>query len=387
MVEGDTETVSEPGVDGGDELDVSGSSSTPAPRSGPGVGRLIVAALLGGIVGGLIVGAYAGAFRSPATTGTTDVGACIAVDVASTVLPSIVTIQAISSQGSGSGTGELIRPGGYILTNDHVISSAADGGRYVVLYGDGTSTDATLVGRDPATDLAVIKATDGADGRPLIALGSSGTLKVGQPVVALGAPLGLHSTVTHGIVSALDRYVPVPGANGVTHHLIDAIQTDASINPGNSGGALVDCDGKLVGVNSAIITVPNSEGVPGGGSVGLGFAIPVDLADPLAQELVDHGQVNHPTFGLQVLPIVGSAAASAGLPPGLFVSEVDPGGPADKAGLKPGDIITTIDGQRATSVAALELAAISRAAGDSVTLGYVRDGAASTSAVVLAAGS
>jgi putative serine protease PepD len=365
-----------------------GGTSGSAARSGPGVGRLLVAALLGGLVGGLIVGVYAGIVRPPAASGTTGVGACVGVDVAANVLPSVVTIQAISPQGSGSGTGELIRPGGYVLTNDHVISSAAvDGGRLVVVYSDGARTDATIVGRDPATDLAVIKAADGAPGRPLIALGSSGTLKVGQPVVALGAPLGLYSTVTHGIVSALDRYVPVPGANGVTHHLIDAIQTDASINPGNSGGALVDCDGKLVGVNSAIITVPNSQGVGGGGSVGLGFAIPVDLADPLAQELIDHGQVNHPTFGLQVQPIVGAAAASAGLPSGLYVAAVDAGGPAATAGLQPGDVITTIEGQRATSVTALELAAITRNAGDTVMLGYVRNGAPSTATVTLAAGS
>jgi len=356
-----------------------------ASSRGRGAGWLLVAALAGGLVGGLLVG-FAGGLIGPSSTSTAT-GSCVSTEVASRVLPSIVTVRAITSQGSGNGTGELIRPGGYVLTNDHVISAAVPDGRLVVQYTDGSTSDATLVGRDPATDLAVIKADDGAPGRPLIALGSSGTLLVGQPVVALGAPLGLYSTVTHGIVSALDRYVPVPGANGVTHHLIDAIQTDASINPGNSGGALVDCAGRLVGVNSAIITVPNSQGVAGGGSVGLGFAIPVDLADPLAQELIDHGQVSHPSFGLEAQTIPRTQTSGAPVPFGLYVSEVDAGGPAATAGLQAGDIITFVDGSPATSVAVLEKAAITRQPGDSVSLGYFRNGAAGTVTVTLAAGS
>jgi putative serine protease PepD len=148
---------------------------------------------------------------------------------------------------------------------------------------------------------------------------------VGEPIVALGAPLGLYSTVTVGIVSALDRYVPVPGANGVTAHLLDAIQTDASINPGNSGGALVDCAGRLVGVNTAIATVPNSAGGTGGGSVGLGFAVPVDLAEPLADQLIRTGHVNHPTFELQAQPIRPSPEEPQTLT-GLLVTVIDPEG-------------------------------------------------------------
>ena len=184
-------------------------------------------------------------------------------------------------------------------------------------------------------------------------------MQVGQPVVALGAPLGLASTVTSGIVSALDRYVPVPG-DGVTHHLIGAIQTDAAINPGNSGGALVDCAGRLVGVNAAIATVPNEAGVSGGGSVGLGFAIPVDLAKPIADELIRTGQPGHPTTGLQVQEIPPAVAEAAGTPTGLFVLAVDPGGPGAKAGLQAGDIITQVDGAPAVSSEQIVVATLTR---------------------------
>ena len=214
-----------------------------------------------------------------------------------------------------------------------------------------------------------------------IGIGSSAGVKVGQPVVALGAPLGLSSTVTAGIVSALDRYVPVPAGNGQTAHLIDALQTDASINPGNSGGALVDCAGDMVGINTAISTVPNAAGHGGGGSVGIGFAIPVDLAMPLAGQLISTGSANHPTFGLQAQTI----PQSPGAPTGLFVTAVDPGGPADKAGIQPGDVITEVDGQKATSVAALEVATLRRSAGDTVSITYERDGAPTTVDVTLAA--
>ena len=348
---------------------------------------IVVVALIGGLVGGLVV-RLAGA--STTTTHSVTVNGveatCAAATVAQKVLPSVVTILTRSSQGAqGNGSGEIIRAGGYILTNDHVISSAADGGRVTVLYSDGTSTPATIVGRDPATDLAVIKASDDADGRPLIAIGESSTVRVGQPVVALGAPLGLSSTVTAGIVSALDRYVPVPAGNGVTAHLIDAIQTDAAINPGNSGGALVNCSGDLVGVNSAIATVPNEAGHSGGGSVGLGFAIPVDLAEPLAEQLISNGHADHPSFGLQAqtIPNVsGEGAASSG----LFVTAVDSGGPAEKAGIRVGDVITKVDGQPAASVAVLEKAALTRQAGDTVSITYTRDGQSATTDVTLDAG-
>jgi putative serine protease PepD len=323
-------------------------------------------------------------FRVAADSGTE--AACRATAVAEQVLPSVVTVQTRSSQGAGNGSGQVIRSGGYILTNYHVVASVLDGGQVSVRYADGTTSDATIVGVDPWTDLAVVKAADAAKGRPVIALGVSSDLRAGQPVVALGAPLGLTSTVTVGVISALDRYVPLGVGGGQTAHLIDALQTDASINPGNSGGALVTCDGSLVGINTAIITVPNSAGQTGGGSVGLGFAIPIDFAGPVADSLVATGHANHPTFGLQAEPITGPVARAAGIPAGLFVTAVESGGPAHTAGILEGDILTAIDGQPLRSVATLEKATLTRQPGDQVALTYWRNGASATVTVTLGAG-
>ena len=320
---------------------------------------------------------------SPAT-GRADPGTamCPAIPVADQVLPSIVTISASRGAQAGTGSGQVFRDGGYILTNDHVISPAAGGGTVSVQYSDGHNSAATIVGRDPSTDLAVLKASDEAKGRPVIGLGSSAELKVGQPVVALGAPLGLASTVTSGIISALDRYVPVPG-DTVTHHLIGAIQTDAAINPGNSGGALVDCAGKLVGVNAAIATVPNAAGVSGGGSVGLGFAIPIDLANPIADQLIKTGKPGHPTTGLQVQEIPPAPAKASGSPSGLFVLAAT--GPATKAGLQTGDVITKIDGGAAVSSEQIVVATLTRKVGDTIELTYQRGGTSATTTLTLGA--
>ena len=225
------------------------------------------ALVVGGVVGGLIVGATQspGSSVNPGTSAASSTAsACPVTSVADQVVPSVVTIAASGPGGDGTGSGEVIRSGGYMLTNNHVISIAASGGSVEILFSDGQTAPATITGRDPQTDLAVLK---------VISLGSS-SVKVGQPVVAIGAPLGLSGTVTSGIVSALDRTVQVPGENNRSALLVSAVQTDASINPGNSGGALVNCEGQLVGVPTAGATVPDS----GGGSIGLGFAIPVDLA-------------------------------------------------------------------------------------------------------------
>jgi putative serine protease PepD len=336
-----------------------------------------VAALVGAGVGGLIVHASTSGDDAP----TTD-AVCTATSVADDVLPSVVTISATGPDGEpGTGSGELIRDGGYVLTNQHVIAPAASGGRLTVRYADGTTSNAALVGQDVPTDLAVIRVDDHAEGRPLIDVGSSSDLRVGSPVVALGAPLGLASTVTTGIVSAVGRYVPVPTGTGETHHLVDAIQTDAAINPGNSGGPLVDCAGSMVGVNSAIITVPNEQGVSGGGSVGLGFAIPAGIATPIADQLIKTGSANHPVLGLAAQPL----PTNGGPPPGLFVTVVEPGGPAAQAGLVPGDIITEVDGAAAHSPDQLVVATLGRAPGDTVTLTYRRGGETHTAELTMAA--
>ena len=227
-----------------------------------GVGAVLLA-LTAGVIGGLVV-------HTTSDSTDTNASVCDAVDVSGTGLPSVVTITARGDAGSGTGSGEVIRDGGYILTNDHVISPAGAGGALAVRYNDGSSSEATIVGRDPDTDLAVIKATDGAPNAPVIAIASSADVVVGQPVVALGAPLGLSGTVTSGIVSALNRELSLPIGEGQNAQLVGAVQTDASINPGNSGGPLVNCDSQLIGVNSAIATVPNATGVSGVAALGSG---------------------------------------------------------------------------------------------------------------------
>jgi putative serine protease PepD len=338
----------------------------------------VVAGLVGALVGGLLVRG-----STSNSSSSTDGVVCRTTSVADAVLPSVVTIDAHGPDGeSGTGSGELIRDGGYVLTNQHVVGPAGSHGKLTVRYSDGTGSKAVLVGEDVTTDLAVIRTDDRAEGRPLIDTGSSSELRVGSHVVALGAPLGLVSTVTTGIVSALGRYVPVPTETGKTHHLVDAIQTDASINPGNSGGPLVDCAGYMVGVNSAIITVPNAEGVSGGGSVGLGFAIPVGIAKPIAGELIRTGRANHPVLGLAAQPLPSADGAPA---PGLFVTQVLRGGPAALAGMLPGDVITEIAGAPAQSPDQLVVVTLGRSPGDVVSITYRREDASHTVDIALAA--
>ena len=294
----------------------------------------------------------------------------------------MVTIAAHGPNGSGTGSGEVIRSDGYILTNNHVISiAAASGGSVEVQFSDGQVESATITGRDPQTDLAVLK-VQASHQLKVIALGSSSSVQVGQPVVAIGAPLGLSGTVTSGIVSALNRTVQVPGDNDRSALLVSAVQTDASINPGNSGGALVDCAGKLVGVPTAGATVPSPSGESGGGSIGLGFAIPVDLAKSIADEIIATGRVTHAYFGVQTTPIPPAAAAQAGVPEGLFVQAVSAGGPAAAAGLRSEDVITSIDGEPATSNIQLQELTLTKKPGDTVSIGYERAGGHSAKATV-----
>jgi putative serine protease PepD len=364
------------------------SSRSPRIRAGRVTGLVIgvaLVAILGGIAGGLIVNATSGSGDTAGdlagSTPAGDEAACRATQVADAALPSVTTVRASAGQQAGTGSGVIIRPGGYILTNDHVISVAANGGSVSVLYSDGETADAAIVGTDPFTDLAVLKASGPQPNLPPLAIGTSGSLQVGQPVVALGSPLGLTSTVTTGIVSALDRYVRVPAGNEHAAHLVGAIQTDASINPGNSGGALVDCAGRLIGINTAGATPPGS----GSGSVGLGFAIPVDLAKPLADELISSGTVNHPSVGMQVQAIPRELAAQTGRRPGLFVQEVTAGGPADEAGIRPGDVIVEIDGQPATSVDDLVVKTLTMEVGETLEITYERAGTSTTTRLTLAA--
>jgi len=278
------------------DTDTMGRPPVGIPRQS-GRGGLLAAALAIAVVGGGIgggVGEILGAQTHPAAgtplrTFTTTVQAQPAAvapvsvqQVAAKVLPSVVQIQEISGSQGGEGSGVVLSPDGMILTNNHVVEAAAGGARQLtVTLKDGTSAQASIIGRDPSADVAVIKMAHQTNLTP-IALGRSATLAVGQDVVAVGSPLGLAGTVTTGIVSALNRPVSAGGAGSGQVSVLDAIQTDAAINPGNSGGALVNLNGELVGINSAIASLGASSSSTQSGSIGLGFAIPIDQAQRIA---------------------------------------------------------------------------------------------------------
>jgi putative serine protease PepD len=364
---------------------VSGSGPGHRPRRWTLSAAAWVALVAAGAVAGCSSGTSTTTVTATATpTGPASAAACQVTSVADQVVPSVVTIAAHGSAGSGTGSGEVIRSGGYILTNNHVIAVAAGGGSVEVLFADGMTAPAVIVGRDPLTDLAVLK-VQVSHPLKVIELGSSASVRVGEPVVAVGAPLGLSGTVTSGIVSALDRTVQVPGEDDRAALLVSAVQTDAAINPGNSGGALVNCAGQLIGVPTAGASVPSSSGESAGGSIGLGFAIPVDLAKSVADEIIATGRVTHSFFGVQTVPIPPEAAAQAGVSEGLFVAGVVAGGPAARAGLREGDVITTIAGEPATSNIQLQELTLTKKPGDQVSIGYQRDGTSATATVTLEA--
>jgi putative serine protease PepD len=309
--------------------------------------------------------------------------------VAAKVMPSVVKLQIDMGRQSGEGSGIVLSQDGLILTNNHVVAAAADSGlaqqasmagdiRQTVTFSDGRSAPFTVVGTDPAGDLAVVKA-QGVSGLTPIALGSSSEVKVGQDVVAIGSPLGLQGTVTTGIISALDRPVAAGGGPADQVAVLDAIQTDAAINPGNSGGALVNMNGELIGVNSAIATMGGGEaGSPEAqsGSIGLGFAIPVDQAKRIADELVSTGKATHGSLGVQLSSNTSASGAS--------IAGVEAGSPAAAAGLPDGAVITKLDNRVIDGPEALIAAVRSKAPGDTVSLTYVDgDGSPQTTQVTL----
>jgi putative serine protease PepD len=346
------------------------------------IATFAIVALIGGVVGGFIGYAlHPGTATAASTTASANTSSCSIPNIANNVLPSVVTISAKNGDHGGTGSGSIIRSDGYILTNNHVVGLAADGGSVSVLFSNGKTAPATITGRDPLTDVAVIKVNESK--LPAISMGSSTDLVVGQTVIALGAPLGLSSTVTSGIVSALDRTIAVPGEGTETALLIDAIQTDASINPGNSGGALVNCSGQLIGMPSAGASVPTSSGEATGGSVGLNFAIPIALASQEANEIISTGKVTHAYFGLTAVPLSPDATLEHGVAEGLLVTRVDAAGPSAAAGLKVGDIITELNGQSVVSTDELVTLTLSQKPGDKVKVKYQRDGKSYTTTVTL----
>jgi putative serine protease PepD len=301
--------------------------------------------------------------------------------VAARVMRSTVSIAVRGSRGSGTGSGVVIRSDGYLLTNNHVVASAANGGEITVTIDDGKrELPARIVGRDPVTDLAVLR-VESSEQLPAAVLGQSRTLVVGDPVIAIGSPLGLSGTVTTGIVSALNRTVDVPAeAGGTRNPLFNAIQTDAAINPGNSGGALVNARGEVIGINSAIATLGGGGlfgGSQSGGSIGVGFAIPIDEARSVAEEIIRTGKATHPSIG------VAATTVSADDRTGALVRELTPGGAASRAGLEPNDLIVEVDDDEVTSVDELILAVRSHKVGDEVTITYERDGQTRRAQLVL----
>ncbi|MCW2550399.1 MAG: trypsin-like serine protease with C-terminal domain [Mycobacterium sp.] len=302
--------------------------------------------------------------------------------IAAKVLPSVVRLQTDVGDEGDQGSGIILTTDGLIMTNNHVVSAAVEANRTApgsahteVRFNDGHTAPFTVVATDPTSDIAVVQA-QGASGLTTIAMGSSADLRVGQQVVAVGSPLGLDGTVTTGIISALDRPVStVDAGSGNPPTTIDAIQTDAPINPGNSGGALVNANGQLIGMNSAIASLGNSP-VSQSGSVGLGFAIPVGEARRVADELIATGKASHASLGVQL----GNDANVQGAP----IVGVTSGGPAAVAGLAAGAVITKVDHQMIHSAEALVAAVQSKAPGVTVTLDYLDPaGVSRTTQVVL----
>jgi putative serine protease PepD len=291
--------------------------------------------------------------------------------VAQEVLPSVVKINVAGTSGQGSGSGVILSQDGEILTNAHVVEVAENGGEMTVDFSDGSSADAEIVGTDPVTDLAVIRASD-VSGLTPARIGDSEALGVGEEVVAIGSPFGLTATVTSGIVSALNRPVSV-GQSESDSTTYPAIQTDAAINPGNSGGPLVNLGGQVVGINSSI---RSSSALGGeGGSIGLGFAIPITNVLPIVDQLRNGETPTHARLGVTVSqPGNPEDPTRGGLVTGAGIEAIEPGSSGEEAGLEEGDVVTRVDDEHVTGVESLVATIRGYRPGDVVTLTVLRDG-------------
>ncbi|MFH8566523.1 S1C family serine protease [Streptomyces sp. NPDC017988] len=369
----------------------------PGRRRGGLVAAVLAAALVAGGVGGGI--GYWAAERNDNDTGSTTVAAAdtpadlkrepgSVARIAADALPSVVTIEAQSGSGEGgTGTGFVYDKQGHILTNNHVVASAAEGGKLQVTFSNGKKYAAEVVGRAEGYDVAVIKLKNAPGDLKPLALGNSDRVAVGDSTIAIGAPFGLSNTVTTGIISAKNRPVTSSdgGQSGKSSYM-SALQTDASINPGNSGGPLLDGRGAVIGINSAI--KPADSGGLGGsgqsGSIGLGFAIPVNQAKNVAQQLIKTGQPVYPVIGASVSIQQDTSNGAMISQEGASGSEaITPNGPADKAGLKPGDVITKLDDMVIDSGPTLIGQIWTHKPGDTVKITYERDGKENTVDVTL----
>lgn len=360
------------------------ASFAPARRTGRwrlGVAGLVAGALIGGGAGAGVVAlsdvdtvvSASGTSAQPVVIKDAE-KATSTTAAAAAAAPSVVTLYVSAAAGSGSGSGVVLSEDGYVLTNNHVVSldSSTDDVTVQVRTSDGTVYDATVVGTDPSNDLAVVKLSD-AGGLTAATFADSAAVQVGDLAVAIGAPLGLTNTVTDGIISATNRAVQA-GSTQDESTVIDALQTDAAINPGNSGGALVNADGEVIGINTAIASVA-STGLPGqeatSGNIGVGFAIPSNTAQRIAEQIIDTGAATHALLGVSARTAAdpGSAVGQ-----GAQVATVSDGSAAAEAGLRAGDVITAVGDRPITTSTELTAAIRSAQPGDDVTLTVRRGG-------------
>ena len=370
---GPSGTATAPGGFGAAPVDTLGRAPRPARRLGPaGLAALVLAGALvgggaGGVTGYVLADREASATLDGASLGATAKGSVERPEgstaaVAAQLLPRVVSISVSAGSGRGTGSGFIIRSDGYILTNNHVVSgAAAAGGGITVTFHDERDAPARVVGRDSSSDLAVLKV--GARSLPVVEWADSDAVVVGDPVIAIGSPLGLSGTVTTGIVSATNRPVSAGDEQAQEYSYISAIQTDAAINPGNSGGPLVDARGRVIGVNSVIAQVSASQRA---GSIGVGFAIPSKQAKRTAEQLIITGRASHPVIGVSIDP--GYTG------PGARIAAVTSGGPAEDAGLQPGDVVTAIGDDRISNAEELIVKIRANQPGDRITLSYLRAG-------------
>ncbi|GGY64124.1 hypothetical protein GCM10010363_52040 [Streptomyces omiyaensis] len=376
-----------------------GAGAVPPParkksRRGLALVGALAFALVTGVIGGG-VGAYVernggiGSVQLPqAGAGTSDRAPDSVAGIAARALPGVVTLHVSGGGSAGTGTGFVLDNRGHILTNNHVVDAAATSGDITVTFSSGETASAKLIGKDTGYDLAVVRVT-GVSGLQPLPLGNSDDVRVGDPVVAIGAPFDLSNTVTSGIISAKERPITAGGEKGDGSDIsyVDALQTDAPINPGNSGGPLLDGKGRVIGINSAIRAAGGSGEGDGGtgqaGSIGLGFAIPVNQGKRVAEELINTGKATHPVIGVSLDMQFNGDGARVGDKGKDGTASVTPGGPAAKAGLRPGDVITKVDGQRVHNGEELIVKIRAHRPGDKLALTLTRDGRELTRTVTL----
>jgi len=363
-------------------------------------GGLLVGAIVGSLLGGSLAvgGYYFGTAPTPVVINDTKEVNWVS-GASLTALPSVVTINVGSSSSGGSGSGVFLTADGYILTNTHVVTldGAAKNVSVEVQTFDKRTYSAKIIGTDPINDLAVIKIESAIAFTP-IKFADSSALNVGEPVVAIGAPLGLSASVTSGVVSALNRTISVanssaPGESGSGLQLwngsgtapvsLRVIQTDAAINPGNSGGALVNAKGELIGINVAIASTGSSSSTSQSGNIGVGFSIPSNVAKRVADEIIKSGAASHALLGAMVTDQPFNAKSASSFSVGALIKEVTAGGPAAAAGLKAGDLVTKFNGEAILDAGELTAAVRWEAAKSKASIEFVRDGKTQTMTLTL----